>query len=101
MNTVALLEDLGHEVVEANSGREALKKLEAGERFDLLVTDHAMPNMTGIQLIEQITERWPKLPVVLASGYADLAAPSREGVVRLAKPFWQADLKKALADVMK
>ena len=100
MNTTALLEDLGHRVIEASSAREALAFLEAGEAVDLLITDHAMPQMTGAQLIAEVGERWPALPVILATGYADLPAGARAGVLRLNKPFWQADLEKAVGLAM-
>jgi PAS domain S-box-containing protein len=100
MNTTALLEDLGHRVIEASSGREALAALEGGEAIDLLITDHAMPQMTGAQLIAEVGERWPALPVILATGYADLPAGTKAGVLRLNKPFWQADLEKAVAAAM-
>ena len=96
MNTTALLEDLGHTVIEAGSGREALAILERGDDIDLLITDHAMPQMTGAQLIAEVGERWPSLPVILATGYADLPPGARSGVLRLNKPFWQADLEKAV-----
>lgn len=72
MNTVALLEDLGHAVVEASSGQEALQKLESDGAFDLLITDHAMPQMTGGELIAQVSSRWPDIPIILASGYAEI-----------------------------
>ncbi|WP_320109533.1 hybrid sensor histidine kinase/response regulator [Bosea sp. NBC_00550] len=98
MNTVALLEDLGHTVVEANSGSEALEKLESEESFDLLITDHAMPKMTGGQLIAEVTSRWPDIPIILASGYAEIPETVLAGVERLAKPFWQADLHKAICN---
>jgi len=100
MNTTALLEDLGHKVIEASSAREALTVLAGGEEIDLLITDHAMPQMTGAQLIAEVAERWPTLPVILATGYADLPAGTRAGVLRLNKPFWQADLEKAVAAAM-
>ena len=100
MNTTALLEDLGHKVIEASSGREALAILEGGDDIDLLITDHAMPQMTGAQLIAEVGERWPALPVILATGYADLPAGARAGVLRLNKPFWQADLEKAVCTAM-
>ncbi len=99
MNTTALLEDLGHKVIEASSGREALAALESTE-IDLLITDHAMPQMTGAQLIAEVGERWPALPVILATGYADLPAGAKAGVLRLNKPFWQADLEKAVCAAM-
>jgi PAS domain S-box-containing protein len=99
MNTVALLEDLGHDVVEANSGIEALSRLEAGNGFDLIITDHAMPQMTGGQLIREVTQRWPHLPIILATGYAEIPEGLTRGVKRLNKPFWQSDLEKAIAEV--
>ncbi|MCP4564348.1 MAG: PAS domain S-box protein [Bosea sp.] len=100
MNTTALLEDLGHRVIEASSAREALALLEGDDAVDLLITDHAMPQMTGAQLIAEVGQRWPKLPVILATGYADLPAGAGVGVLRLNKPFWQADLEKAVAAAM-
>jgi len=100
MNTTALLEDLGHRVIEASSAREALALLEGDDAVDLLITDHAMPQMTGAQLIAEVGQRWPKLPVILATGYADLPAGAGAGVLRLNKPFWQADLEKAVAAAM-
>src|SRR6185369_16940609 len=50
MSTVDMLEDLGHKVIEANSGDQALRILDAGREVDLLLTDHAMPGMTGVEL---------------------------------------------------
>jgi PAS domain S-box-containing protein len=100
MNTTALLEDLGHKVIEASSAREALAVLAGGDEIDLLITDHAMPQMTGAQLIAEVGQRWPNLPVILATGYADLPAGTTSGVLRLNKPFWQADLEKAVMAAM-
>jgi len=100
MNTSALLEDLGHKVIEASSARDALAVLDGGEAVDLVITDHAMPQMTGAQLIAEISARWPAIPLILATGYADLPAGAGTGVLRLNKPFWQADLEKAVAAAM-
>jgi PAS domain S-box-containing protein len=100
MNTAALLEDLGHMVIEASSAREAIALLDRGHAVDLLITDHAMPQKTGAELIAEVAERWPAMPVILATGYADLPAGHRENVTRLNKPFWQADLAKAIAAAM-
>ena len=100
MNTTALLEDLGHRVIEASSAREALAILQGDDEIDLLITDHAMPQMTGAQLITEVAARWPELPVILATGYADLPAGARAGVLRLNKPFWQADLEKTVVAAM-
>ncbi|TCR67575.1 PAS domain S-box-containing protein [Bosea sp. BK604] len=98
MNTAALLEDLGHEVVEASSGKQALEALRQGSGFDLVITDHAMPQMTGAQLFEVIKQEWPGLPVVLATGYAELPGGADPALLRLAKPFWQGDLARVIAE---
>jgi CheY-like chemotaxis protein len=98
MNTAAMLEDLGHSVVEASSGERALAALE-GQRFDLVITDFAMPGMTGLQLAERIESVCPRTPVVLASGYAALPNGLETELPRLPKPFFQRDLEKILASV--
>jgi PAS domain S-box-containing protein len=96
MNTTAMLEDLGHTVIDALSGAEALQKLDSVEGVDLVITDHAMPAMTGSQLADQIRARWPTLPVVLATGYAELPPGGNEKLPRLSKPFSQAELAQAV-----
>ena len=96
MNTSAMLEDLGHRVFTAMSGREALEIL-AKQPVDLLITDQAMPGMTGYQLAEAVRERRPNMPIILASGYAELPAGSNLALHRLAKPFWQSELDQCLA----
>ena len=99
INTAAMLEDLGHRVTVAYSGKEALQAME-GERFDLLVVDHAMPNMTGAELIERVKGRDPAQPILLATGYAELPAGAAADVPRLAKPFLQSALQRAIAAAM-
>ena len=100
MNVVDMLEDLGHVVVPAGSGKEALQRL--GERkFNLLVTDHAMPQMTGAQLVAQARARCPELAVILATGYAELPPGVHTDIPRLSKPFSQADLAAALSEAMR
>jgi PAS domain S-box-containing protein len=101
VNTAAMLEDLGHEVTIAYSGREALAALAKMARVDLVVTDHAMPGMTGTQLVEEIRRSHPDLPVLLATGYAELPNGESSKVPRLNKPFLQAHLAQAIADVMR
>ena len=91
-----MLEDLGHKVFSVDSGREALQEL-ARARFDLLVTDHAMPHMTGAQLVAEVQARFPKVAIVLATGYADLPPGENVDVPRISKPFSQAELAEALA----
>ncbi len=65
MSTVAMLEDLGHTVVAVESGERALAELNK-TTFDLLLTDHAMPHMTGAQLAPAVQSRFAGLPVILA-----------------------------------
>ena len=97
MNTVAMLEDLGHRVFEAASGDEALAAFEEHAEIDLLVTDQAMPGMTGSDLIATLRIRRPDLPIILATGYGETPADVGAAVHRLGKPYSQADLSRALA----
>ena len=98
LNTLAMLEELGHEPVEAASAAKALDILSSGQKIDLVVTDQAMPHMTGMQLVETIREKWPQLRVVIATGYAELPANSLASFIRLAKPFGQNDLARAIKE---
>jgi PAS domain S-box-containing protein len=91
-NIATMLEDAGYTVLQANSGLEALSVLRATPQVDLVVTDHAMPNMTGCELAEAIRVERPQIPVILASGYADLPAGAAAGIPKLPKPFRQSDL---------
>jgi PAS domain S-box-containing protein len=93
MSTVGMLEDLGHTVIEAGSGERALEIIEQGHDIDLLMTDQAMPGMTGIQLAEIVRVKRPGLPVLLATGYADLPASKLANLPRLSKPYRQAQLQ--------
>ncbi|MGB7775259.1 MAG: PAS domain S-box protein, partial [Pseudolabrys sp.] len=83
MNTVSMLEDLGHAVFEAYSGKEALEILRREDSIDLVVTDQAMPKMTGTELAKVIRSEWPDFPVLLATGYADLGPRDDIGLPKL------------------
>ncbi|MBW9115640.1 PAS domain S-box protein [Rhizobium cauense] len=96
MNTVLMLEDLGHATVQASSAEEALTILQDGPLPDLVVTDHAMPRMTGGELAKVLDERLPGLPVILATGYAEVPGGISQELPRLAKPFTQAQLEAAV-----
>jgi CheY-like chemotaxis protein len=102
MSTVDMLEDLGHTVIRANSGKRALELLEIEPAVDVLMTDHAMPGMTGLELANIARSKWPKLRVLLATGYADLPRHEKSDLPRLSKPYHQAQLQaeinKLLAD---
>ena len=99
-STVALLEDLGHEVIEAHSAREALQLLEAGLDTDLLITDHAMPGMTGSELAFEVRRQRPRLPVLLATGFAELGGDKMVDIPRLGKPYTQAQLAAEIARLL-
>ncbi|MGB3379416.1 MAG: response regulator [Allopontixanthobacter sediminis] len=99
--TVAMLEDMGHEVVEAGSGAAALRKLAERSDVDLVITDQAMPNMTGVELAHAIHEQFPELPIILASGYAEMPEGAKDHfAARLDKPFSERMLGSALRNVL-
>ncbi|MBB3445355.1 PAS domain-containing sensor histidine kinase [Rhizobium sp. BK379] len=96
MNTTLMLEDLGHTVIEAMAGADALDILRI-ENVDLVISDHAMPRMTGSQLAVAIRNEWPDMPIILATGFAEI--PEGSGITdiqRLGKPFSQAQLAEAI-----
>jgi PAS domain S-box-containing protein len=96
MNTALMLEDLGHTVFEATAGADALDVLRR-ESVDLVISDHAMPRMTGSQLAVAIRREWPDIPIILATGFAEI--PEGAGIAdvpRLGKPFSQAQLAEAI-----
>jgi signal transduction histidine kinase/CheY-like chemotaxis protein len=96
-STAAMLEDLDHTVVEASSGEAALRILRETPSIDLVVTDHAMPGMTGLELGERIRAHWPAMPILLASGHAELPERTGLAIPRLTKPFRQDELQSAIA----
>jgi PAS domain S-box-containing protein len=99
-NMSAMLDDVGHKVFEASSAREALAILRREGGIQLVITDQGMPRMTGLQLIEQIKDNWPDLPVILATGFAELPPGTDRRQITLAKPFHQDDLAYAVETAM-
>jgi CheY-like chemotaxis protein len=99
MNTVAMLEDLGHTAFEAYSAKEALEVLRREDSVDLVITDQAMPKMSGTQLAQAIRDEWPDMPIVLATGYADRVPGEDLGLPKLTKPYLQRDLADALVRI--
>jgi PAS domain S-box-containing protein len=97
-NTLAMLEDLGHIAHGVSSGIAALEVLRQENSIDVVITDQVMPRMTGLQLANKIKAEWPKLPVILATGFAEMAAGSFE-FARLSKPFSQTELAETLKNV--
>jgi PAS domain S-box-containing protein len=99
LSTAAMLDDLGYTAVQATSGAEALEVLGSSRRIDVVVTDLAMPLMTGLELAQQIKQRWPTLPVLLASGYADKLDETELALPHIGKPFNQNELVQALMEL--
>ncbi|HEX4709256.1 response regulator [Phenylobacterium sp.] len=95
------LQSLGFAVAEASGGRAALAML-GGVEPDLMVVDYAMPEMNGAELIRAIQALRPGLPILLATGYADMDAV--HGVIStdrvLRKPFKIADLATAISHIL-
>ncbi len=100
LSTTSLLEDLGHTVITASSGPEALNVLRAGQPIDMMITDYAMPGMTGLQLAEEARALRPDLPILLATGYADLPTKSCFDLPRLNKPYQQMQLAEQIQGLL-
>ncbi|HKS18388.1 MAG TPA: ATP-binding protein [Bradyrhizobium sp.] len=100
MSTMEMLEDLGHRVIRANSGRHALDIIRSEQPIDLLVTDHVMPGMTGLELAAASRELRPTLPILLATGYAELPEGIQVDLPRLAKPYHQDQLRDRLDQML-
>jgi CheY-like chemotaxis protein len=101
MNTTAMLEELGHSVLEATSGDQALRVLRRTPNVQLVITDHVMPGMTGAALIAELSKINPELPVILATGYTELREEqSPLGALRLSKPYRQKELVRAILEAM-
>ena|ERR1017187_8574190 len=65
-----LLEGMGHKVTVARSGREGLEAFRNG-KVDIVIVDYRMPQMNGGEVVREIKQENPKLPVILLSGYAE------------------------------
>lgn len=99
-NTAAMLEDLGYLVLSASSARAALEILEDDPGIEMVVTDQAMPQMTGVQLAKIIERDWPHIPVLIATGYAEIEPGTLTVRPKLAKPFTQAELAGEVARLL-
>lgn len=100
MGTAHMLQDIGYQVIEASSARQALQLLETGQHFDALVTDYAMPNMSGAELAERAIELRPGLKMLLVTGYASFDQQPVIDLPRLEKPFSQDELAAAVLDIL-
>ncbi|UAK24828.1 PAS domain-containing hybrid sensor histidine kinase/response regulator [Sphingomonas nostoxanthinifaciens] len=100
--TVSALRAMGAEVIEAGSGDAALDRLEETSGLvDLLVVDFAMPGMNGAELVAAARARWPALPSLYVTGYADLSAiatVSQDVIVQ--KPFRSEELARKVGTLL-
>ncbi|QZO02369.1 response regulator [Chenggangzhangella methanolivorans] len=97
-STADMLEEIGYRVQEASSAEAALSIVAEGARPDLLVTDHLMPGMSGVELARVLREQMPSLPVLIVSGYAEVEGIALD-LPRLTKPFRSAELASSVASL--
>jgi CheY-like chemotaxis protein len=97
--TAAVLAEYGHQVVEAANGKDALEALARREcNYDLLISDYAMPHLSGTDFIREARTLCPEVPALIITGYAEAQAVSGrpEGVEILLKPFTESALETAI-----
>ena len=101
-STVGALEELGYRPIACAGGREALDILEReGGRIELVITDIMMPEMTGPELVREVTARWPSTAILYVTGYVGEAGSEElSGHDILRKPFTVAALAGAVAGAL-
>jgi CheY-like chemotaxis protein len=100
--TAAMLEDMGHDVVEAECGDSGLQMIKLAEQpFDLLISDYAMPRQSGVELLNRARLVSPGLPGIIITGYADPQSIERRpgDVAVLGKPFTAVQLAAVLQSI--
>jgi signal transduction histidine kinase/ActR/RegA family two-component response regulator len=97
--TAEMIRDLGHDVMEAHSGAQALAMLTESGGVDLVITDYKMPRMDGAELARRLKEQQPHIPVLIITGYTG-AAEDVLHLPQLAKPFGQADIAEVIARLL-
>ena len=100
--TAAVLEDIGHCVVEATDGAEALRRMKDGDcNYDVIISDYAMPHLSGTDFLRGARELCPGVPALIITGYAeaDTISDRPEGVEILLKPFTANILESTLSRI--
>ncbi len=98
-----MLEVFHYDAIRANDGHDALEKINKND-IAMVITDMRMPRMSGLELLQNIKERKPKLPVVLISGYSvdevgsDIVKNKADGFLN--KPFMMADIERLLSELL-
>ncbi|ENB9663287.1 MULTISPECIES: hybrid sensor histidine kinase/response regulator [Pseudomonas] len=93
-----VLRQYGYQVRQAHSGEQALALLD--DEIDLLLTDFAMPEFNGAQLALAARERYPRLPVVFLTGYAELQGLELPGSLVIQKPVQADELARVLNEML-
>lgn len=98
-----MLEVFDYESVRASDGNEALGELDRGE-FSMVITDMRMPNMSGMELLQAVKAKHPKLPVVLISGYSVNQIETTADDIKpdgfLGKPLMMSDIERLLNSLL-
>ena len=99
---LALLKEQGHQVEHCSSAPDALRTLDRNSRFDVVFSDLVMPGgMDGLDFARIVRERWPYMPILLATGYSESAErATKEGFLILKKPYRPSDLYRAIRTVI-
>jgi signal transduction histidine kinase/CheY-like chemotaxis protein len=97
-NTAEMLADLGFAVMQAASGEDAVRLIDSGAAVDILITDHLMPGMSGVDLVRAARKRRPELPALIISGFTDSDAIAPD-LPRLPKPFRQTELAAVISNL--
>jgi PAS domain S-box-containing protein len=92
----AVMESFGYHVLEAESGTQALRILNGCATIDAMVTDYAMPGMSGAALVEEVHRLLPGLPVLMMTGYSERPEEA-DGITCIEKPFEATELATQLA----
>jgi signal transduction histidine kinase/CheY-like chemotaxis protein len=101
MTTVDMVESLGHTILEAGDGPQALALVQANPDIAVMLTDLGLPGMSGVQLVKEVRKLRPDLKIVIASGYSADAADNGElpaDVSFLPKPYNDSQLKRVFDD---
>jgi two-component system NtrC family sensor kinase len=99
--TASLVEQIGYRTLRADNATEALNLLQRGDQVDLVLSDVVMPgSMNGFALAQEVGNRYPRIPVLLTSGYSDVVQAAHARFTTLRKPFQLSALEKALREAL-
>jgi CheY-like chemotaxis protein len=98
--TAAMLEDQGCRVLQASSGLAGLEAIRSEPAIGLVITDHAMPDMNGIQFARRARDLRPGLPIILATGYSNVLPSEDFELPRLSKPYGADELVRLMGSLL-